>query len=129
MAAEADLAALPLFAGLADERRAELARIFLARDVPAGTRLIGEGATGASLFVLVSGAASVTIAGDEVRLLGPGDVFGELALLGAGRRTASVTAVEPARVLVLFGDDVERVRADYPEVAAGLEATMRSRLD
>ena len=108
-----ELAAIPLFA---------------ARDVGAGVRLTGEGATGASLYVLVDGRASVTIGGDEIRTLGPGDVFGELALLAVGRRTATVTTTEPSRVLVLFGDDVERLRSDYPEVAAGLEAAMRSRL-
>jgi CRP-like cAMP-binding protein len=108
----------------------ELAAIplFVERDVGAGVRLIGEGATGASLYVLVAGHVSITIGGDEIRTLGPGEVFGELALLAEGRRTATVTTTEPSRVLVLFGNDVERLRTDYPEVAAEIEASMRSRL-
>jgi CRP-like cAMP-binding protein len=54
-------------------------------------RLTGEGASGYSFFVLCEGTATVTIDGNEVRALEPGDFFGELAILGDGRRTATVT--------------------------------------
>jgi CRP-like cAMP-binding protein len=61
--------------------------------------------------------------------LGPGDFFGEMALLGAGRRTATVTTNTATRVLVLFGDDFRRLQASHPDIAARIEAAMHARLD
>jgi CRP-like cAMP-binding protein len=60
--------------------------------------------------------------------LGPGDFFGEMALLGTGRRAATVTTTSPARVLVLFGSDFRRLRESHPGIAAQIEAVMERRL-
>jgi CRP/FNR family transcriptional regulator, cyclic AMP receptor protein len=84
-----------------------------------------EGASGYSFFVLRSGAATVTVDGDELRALGAGDFFGELALLGDGRRTATVTTTSPAQVLVLFGTEFRRLQQEHPEVAAQIERNLR----
>ncbi len=67
----------------------------------AGKRLIAEGDTGSEFFVLLEGAVDVTREGEHVRRQGPGETFGEIALLYGIPRTASVTAAEPSRVLVL----------------------------
>ena len=122
-----DLAAVPIFASLDDAELAEVAASFEAKDVPAGVRLAGEGATGYSFFVIGEGEAAVTAGGETVASLGPGDFFGEMALLGSGRRQATVTTTTPARVLVLFGDDFRRLQAEYPAVTAHLEAVMEKR--
>jgi CRP-like cAMP-binding protein len=52
-------------------------------------------------------------------------LFGELAILGDGRRTATVTTVEPSRVLVLFGTEFRRLQQEYPGLAARIETRLR----
>jgi CRP-like cAMP-binding protein len=124
-----DLAAVPIFQSLSAAELEEVAAWFEVKDVAAGVRLVGEGTTGYSFFVLHDGEASVTAGGEDVASLGPGDFFGEMALLGPGRRQATVTTASPARVLVLFGDDFQRLRAEHPGIAAQLEVVMQKRLE
>jgi CRP-like cAMP-binding protein len=126
-ATAAELAAVPLFASLDDAELAEIADWFDVRTVSDGVRLAGEGAAGYFFFVLGEGTASVTVDGDEMSTLGPGDFFGEMSLLGDGRRTATVTTTSPARVLVLFGSDFRKLQQRLPSAAARIEAAMRER--
>ena len=95
----------------------------------AGARLAGEGTTGIAFFVIGAGGAAVTTGGTELAALGPGDFFGEFALLGSGRRTATVTTTVPSRIFVMFGNDFARLRSKHPRVADELEATMERRLE
>jgi CRP-like cAMP-binding protein len=62
------------------------------RTFSAGETVTAEGSSGVGFFVIESGDAKVTIAGDERRRLGPGDYFGEVALLNESARTATITA-------------------------------------
>ncbi len=121
-----DLAAVPLFAGLEPDERATLAEWFEVQNVSAAVKLIGEGAPGYSFFILREGTATVTIDRIEVRTLEPGDFFGELAILGDGRRTATVTTASPVRVLVLFGTEFRLLQQEYPELAAQIESRLRA---
>ena len=123
-----DLAAVPLFASLSENELAEIAGLFEVKDVRAGVRLVGEGTTGHSFFLIQDGEVSVSADGAEVGTLGPGDFFGEVALLAGGRRTATVATTAPTRVLVLFGNDLARLRTRHPGVAAEIDAAMRERL-
>src|SRR5262245_54029546 len=120
-----DLAGIPLFDTLDPEDRATIAPWFELEQVSPGVNLTGEGASGYSFFVLRDGEATVTIDGDEVRTLGAGDFFGELALLGDGRRTATVTTTSPAHVLVLFGTEFRKLQQEHPELAAQIETNLR----
>jgi CRP-like cAMP-binding protein len=86
------LARVSLFEGLAPKELEALGRTVSERRFRAGQQLTGEGETGAGFFVLASGEATVSVDGDERRTLGPGDWFGELALIEGGTRTATVTA-------------------------------------
>jgi pyruvate,water dikinase len=86
------LPAVPLFAGMSDAEVEQLATLFKARRFEAGETVIREGSGGASFYVIDSGEARVTIRGDEVAMLGPGDHFGEIALIDAGERLATVTS-------------------------------------
>jgi CRP-like cAMP-binding protein len=122
------LAAVPLFASLDEADRARLADWFEVRSVSAGTELAGEGASGYSFFVLQDGEATVTADGEQIRSLSSGDFFGEMALLGGGRRLATVTATSDGTVLVLCGTEFRRLQQELPEVAAELERVMRDRL-
>jgi CRP-like cAMP-binding protein len=121
------LADLPLFASLTPDQLELVAGWMEVRTVSPGERICGEGATGYSFFVVRSGAAAVTQDGQELRRLGPGDFFGELAILGDGRRSATVTAVEPTMLLVLFGTEFRRLEAELPEVAARIRQALEQR--
>ena len=124
-AAADDLAGIPLFDMLEPEERSALAPWFELEDVGPDVKLTGEGAPGYSFFVLRDGTATVTIGGIEVRTLAAGDFFGELAILGEGRRSATVTTVSPSRVLVLFGTEFRQLQHEYPEIAARIESGIR----
>jgi len=86
------LPAVPLFAGLSQAETDQLATRFKARKFAAGETVIREGSGGAAFYLIDTGEARVTIRGDEVAALGPGDHFGEIALIDAGERLATVTA-------------------------------------
>ena len=94
----------------------------------AGRRLVAEGRVGYSFYVIDSGRVEVSHDGAPVREMGPGDYFGEIAILGEGRRTATVTAVEPVVAWSLFGTHFRTLQAERPDVADALEAAMRERL-
>jgi CRP-like cAMP-binding protein len=128
-AGPSDLASIPLFESLSEPELAEVAMWFEVKDVAPGVRLVGEGATGYSFFVVSEGELAVTAGGEDVASLGSGDFFGELALLGPGRRKATVTTTSPARVLVLFGPDFARLQAAHPDVTARIEAEVQQRLE
>jgi len=128
-ASPSDLAVVPLFESLSEPELTELAGWFEVKDVNAGVRLTGEGATGYSFFVLSEGEVTVTAHGESIASLGPGDFFGEMALLGAGRRQATVSTTSPARLLVLFGDDFHRLQASHPGITAKIEAAMEKRFE
>jgi CRP-like cAMP-binding protein len=124
-----DLALVPLFESLSESELTELAGWFEVKDVKAGVRLIGEGATGHSFFVLSEGEVTVMARGETIASLAAGDFFGEMALLGAGRRKATVSTTSPARLLVLFGDDFRRLQASHPGITAQIEAAMQKRFE
>jgi CRP-like cAMP-binding protein len=81
-----------LFADLDPLEVEEIAREFKPRSFPQGEVIIREGTGGAAFYVIESGEVTVTIGGDFRATLGPGDYFGEIALLDEGARIASVTA-------------------------------------
>ena len=62
-----------------------------------------------------------------IRTLGPGDFFGELAILDSGRRTADVVATSPLRLAVMFGTDFRRLQEQLPDVAGRIQDVVASR--
>ena len=124
----ADLERIPLFASLSESELEELTESFEVRSTTADIQLIGEGTGGYSFFALADGQARVTAGDNEIATLNPGDCFGEMALLGSGRRTASVTTTTPTTVYVMFGTEFRRLEHSHPEVVAQIKALMRERL-
>ena len=100
------LAVIPLFAGLPDADLATIASAALEVQVEAGETLAAQGQTGHALFAILSGTADVIADGAKRAVLGPGDVFGEIAMLAAGHRTASVVATSRMTLIALFNDGV-----------------------
>jgi CRP-like cAMP-binding protein len=123
-----DLAGVPLFVSLDDAQRQELASEFRVHTAEAGSRLIGEGAPSYSFFVLAEGTAVVTSQGKTIRDLGPGDYFGEIAILERTVRSATVEATSHVKLLVLYAAELRRLEAAYPDIAAQIDETMHERL-
>jgi CRP-like cAMP-binding protein len=86
---------VPLFAELDDDELARVASVFKERRFADGETVIQQGSGAAAFFVIESGTARVIVDGDERRQLGAGDHFGEMALIDAGTRTATVVASGP----------------------------------
>ena len=83
---------VPLFAGLDDRELAEIAGQMRERRFSSGDTVTQEGAGGAGFFVVEDGTANVTVDGSARGTIGPGDYFGEIALLTGSDRTATITA-------------------------------------
>jgi CRP-like cAMP-binding protein len=83
---------VPLFADLERKELEEIASAMKQRTFSAGQEIAVEGESGVGFFVIEDGQAKVTVRGQDRRTLGPGDYFGEVALITHGARTATVTA-------------------------------------
>ena len=83
---------VPLFQGLDERHLDTLSRTFSDRTFQAGKEITHEGGGGVGFFVIEDGEAVVSVHGEEVRTLGSGDYFGEVALIDEGARSATITA-------------------------------------
>jgi CRP/FNR family cyclic AMP-dependent transcriptional regulator len=88
---------VPIFSGLSRREREQIADSMKGRTLDSGETIAVEGESGVGFFVIQSGTARVTIGGEERRTLGPGDSFGEVALITKSVRSATVTAETPVR--------------------------------
>jgi CRP-like cAMP-binding protein len=116
-----ELARVRLFACLTPRQLKRLAKTVKQREYRPGIEVVKEGTmSGVGFFILAEGEASVTVDGQEVARLGPGDHFGELALISESERTATVTAVTRLRCLVIAFWDFRRFAKDNPDVSWAL---------
>jgi CRP-like cAMP-binding protein len=125
----AELVAIPLFAGMTLDQRASIAQVCEELAVEEGATLVEEGDFGFAAFAITSGTADVVHDGTVLRSLGPGDVFGEIAVLSGGRRTATVVATSQMKLVTVLNRDMWRLEREHPDVAAALRATIDERLD
>ena len=123
-----DLTQVPLLAKLSDDDRAALAQRFEVEERSPGSRLVTQGTCGYAFYVLAEGQAVVEQDGRTLRELGPGDHFGEYAIIGEGRRTATVTALTPVTVWALFGTEFRQLESSRPDLADELRRAMDERL-
>ncbi len=122
------LAKVPLFSALSKKELQTIARASDDVDVPKGKVLVEEGKPGHEFFLIINGNASVKRGKREIAKLGPGQYFGELALLDRGPRSASVIAKEDMEVLVLGQREFAGVIDEVPSLAHKLLTTMAQRL-
>jgi CRP/FNR family transcriptional regulator, cyclic AMP receptor protein len=111
---------IPLFSGLQRRERKEIASLMKARSLEPGESIAVEGEQGVGFFVIESGTARVLVGGKERRMLGPGDYFGEIALITQAARSATVTADTPVRCWGLTSWDFRPIVQDNATVAWGL---------
>jgi len=124
----ARLGEIPLFAACSKRDLTAIARAVREIDHEAGSVIAVEGEPGAGLFVIDTGRANVSIGGKRVNTLGPGDFFGEMALLDGGPRTATVTAATDLQLFALTGWVFRGLVAEYPQMALRVMETMAARL-
>jgi hypothetical protein len=119
---------IPLFAELDKEQIEKVTQLFKERRFGAGETVAKEGAGGAAFFIIRSGEAAVTVGGEPRPSLGPGDYFGEIALIDGGERTATVTAVTDLVCLGLTYWDFRPFVENNPAIAWGLLQSLAGRL-
>ena len=122
------LTQVPLFSACSKDELRKLARRTTDIPVPEGHVLVKEGDRGLEFFVIVSGRAKVSRTGRKVGELGPGDFFGELALLIDADRNATVTALTPMEAIVLSRREFEAALADAPRMTRRIMSGMAARL-
>ena len=127
-AALSALAAVPLFEPLPPTSLEKLARAALAEAVPAGTAVVAQGERGDTFYVVVDGSLEVSADGLRLPTLGPGDFFGEIALLRDVPRTATVSAATDSELLVIRRMDFLSAVLGNLESAETVEQIVTSRL-
>jgi CRP/FNR family transcriptional regulator, cyclic AMP receptor protein len=122
------LANVPLFSDCSQRDLQTIARVV--REIPhtAGTVIAQEGDPGVGLFVILDGTADVSIGGRKKASLGPGDFFGEIALLDGGPRTATVTAKTDVKLLGLTEWVFRGLMTEHPSIALKTLQQMAGRL-
>jgi CRP-like cAMP-binding protein len=118
---------LPLFEDLPHKQLDRIAMWADEVDLPAGKSLMAEGNWAHEFFVIESGTASVDHEDTHVADLGPGDFFGEMALLEHQRRSATVTTSSPMRAIVMHAREFAAMDAEMPEITERIRAVMRAR--
>ena len=120
---------VPLFSGASKAELAEIAAIADEVDLPAGKTLIREGDTGREFFVLIEGTADVTRSGDKIgKMMGPGDFFGEIALISKAPRSATITTTSPVRALVITDRAFRQLLDHSPKIQIGVLTALAERL-
>jgi CRP/FNR family transcriptional regulator, cyclic AMP receptor protein len=120
---------VPLFEGLRHADLERISRSFKERRFSAGDTIAAEGAGGVGFFVIGEGTASVDVHGEQRGQLGPGDYFGEIALIDeSARRTASITAETDLTCYGLTSWDFRPLVETNAEIAWKLLRVMAKRL-
>jgi CPA2 family monovalent cation:H+ antiporter-2 len=120
-------AAFPLFASLTPEQRETLVLHFQPYMAVPGQRVIRAGDPADALYLISRGEVEVTINGQRIKTRGPGEFFGEMALLSGDRRTADVTALDYSRFARLSGRDFHRFLRQYPDIRTQITALAHQR--
>lgn len=127
------LRSVPLFAGLEEAELERFSRVAVPRSFPAGTRVFHEGDRSDACYIVREGSFRVTREHSDGRAitlatLGPGEVFGELAMLDGDTRSASAEALSDGELLALPAVDVKALLARHPEISVKLVAALVRRL-
>jgi CRP-like cAMP-binding protein len=119
---------VPLFSALSDRELERLGRSLSERRFGDGDEIALEGRSGVGFFIIDSGEAVVSQGGEEIDRLGPGDYFGEMALIDGGPRSATVTAAGELRCRGMTAWSFRPVVEAHGEIAWPLLETLVARL-
>jgi MFS family permease len=118
----------PIFAPLAEATLEQLSRLLESVEVSAATEVIHQGDPGDRVYIVVSGELAVDVDGRPGAPLGPGDVFGEIALMRDVPRTASVRALTDSTLVTLVRDEFLAAVTGHPRSAAEADIVVATRL-
>jgi CRP-like cAMP-binding protein len=124
---EAQLKDVPFFSKLSKRELATVAQQTDEVDVEAGAVLAREGDFGHEFFVIMDGTAEVVRGEEPIAELGPGEFFGEMALVDQDRRNATVRALSPMKVLVMTRSSFRTIDRSMPEVHSAVVAAISAR--
>jgi len=122
------LAQVPLFSACTDKDLKAIASLMDRVEMKEGTVLATEGEPGREMFVIGDGKASVSIKGKEIATLGPGDFFGEMALLDQGPRSATVTVEDDSVLYVVDPRGFSSLIEQNPTVTRKILRVLAQRL-
>jgi CRP-like cAMP-binding protein len=121
------LKSVDLFAEVPDEALSKIAPFTKVDEFAEGREVVKEGGFANDFYVITEGTAKVERDGEHLADLGPGDVFGEQALLEKQQRSATVTATETLRVIKIEHWELSRMKKAMPEVVDQLQQTVAER--
>ena len=124
---EAQLRDVPFFSGLSKRELATVAQQIDEVEVDAGAVLATEGDFGHEFFVIMDGTAEVLRGDAPIAELGPGEVVGEMALLVEDRRTATVKAISPMKLLVMTRTSFRSIDRTMPQIHAAVAQAISQR--
>jgi CRP/FNR family transcriptional regulator, cyclic AMP receptor protein len=116
----ASLSSVRIFSSCGRKELRAIAKTAKTVPVHNGTQIITEGEEGDTMYVVITGSARVSRSGRKLAMVGPGDAFGELALLSKGPRTASVVAVTDMEVAIIARRQLNRLLEAAPSFARKL---------
>lgn len=124
---------IPLLDGLSDDDLKLVGEMMIEKQYPKNAVIITEGELGDSLFAIMAGRVKVFIGDEEgreviLKMLGPGDVFGEMSLIDRQPRSASVSTIEPCVFKVLSHSSFEVCLERAPRIAVGVMHALAKRL-
>jgi CRP-like cAMP-binding protein len=122
------LGSVPLFSKLSRRDLGRLVKAGHDQSYPAGTELITHDEKGITFFVIAEGEARIELGGKEVRKVGPGDYFGEMALIDGAPRSGTVTAETDVRCFVITQWHFRPFATEHPDVAWALLEAMVKRV-
>jgi len=122
------LSKVPLLAGLDRKDLEEVGRLADEVDLPEGRVAARQGTSGEEFFVIIDGVVRIERDGEHLRDLGPGDFFGELAMLGKVPRTATATCATPCRFLVVGHREFNSLLANYPSIQGAVLHAVAERI-
>lgn len=119
------LGRVPLFAGLSEPELQRIAQVAVLRHYPAGSVILREGDAGDTCYVMRSGRARILREHSDGRAItltnvGPGEIFGELAMFGGETRSATVETLEYVEAVAILADDLKRLLSEHPEISVKL---------
>ncbi len=124
---------VPVFSTLSPEELSRVAQVVVPRRFVAGEVVFKEGDEGSTCYVVRSGRARAVREHPDGRSItlahfGPGDIFGEMAMLDGERRSATVESIEGTDVIAILGADMRRLLREYPDISVKLVAALGRRL-